>query len=373
MQVRKLDPDNRQDRKKFIQFPFDLYRSNPYWVPPIQGDMETVMNRIKHPFYQHSNADFFVVESDDQVLGRVAMIHNRNYCNFHKEKVAFFYYYDAVDDFQVSSLLLQAGVDWARAQGLDTILGPKGFLRSQGFGILIEGFDQLPAVGIPYNFPYYDAQLTRFGFRYYTDHISGCLTPSGGLPEKAFAAAEKIKETGNFRVLQYKNKAEMRKWIPKVNQVHHEAFKDNPNYYPSTEAEFELMARNILRIADPRLIKIILKGDQIAGFLLVYPNICRALQRTNGKLWPFGWIQILWEMKTTRRLDFNGVGLLPEYQGRGANILLYVELEKTLRAYGAEFGDLVQVDVRNFRSKSDMETAGARFYKTHRTYILPLN
>lgn len=272
----------------------------------------------------------------------------------------------------MSDRLLQAGADWTRAQGLDTILGPKGLLRSNGFGILIEGFDKLPAVGIPYNYPYYDSQLTKFGFQYYTDHLSGYLTPSGGLPEKAFAAAEKIRQAGNYRVLQFKSRAEMRKWIPEVNRVHHAAFKDNPNYYPSTDAEFELMARNIERIANPRLIKIILKDDRIAGFLLVYPNICPALQKTRGRIWPFGWIRILWEMKTTKRLDFNGVGLLPEYQGRGANILLYVELEKSLRAYGAEFGDLVQVDVRNFRSKSDMETAGVTFYKTHRTYILPL-
>lgn len=372
MRVTRIDTENPRDRKKFIQLPFALYKNHPYWVPPIQGDMEFVMNRKKHPFYQHSDAEFFIVENEGEVLGRVAVLQNQNYCDYHKEKVAFFYYYDAVDDIDVSRLLFGACVDWARSRGLNTILGPKGFLRSQGFGILIDGFDQLPAVGIPYNFPYYDSHLTRFGFQYYTDHISGYLTPSGGLPEKAFAAAEKVKESGNFRVLQFKNKSEMVGWIPKINRVHHEAFKDNPNYYPSTDAEFELMARNILRIADPRLIKIILKGDQIAGFLLVYPNICRALQRTGGKLWPFGWIQILWEMKTTKRLDFNGVGLLPEFQGRGANILLYVELEKTLRAYGAEFGDLVQVDVRNFRSKSDMETAGARFYKTHRTYILPL-
>lgn len=91
MQVRKIDTDHRKDRAKFIQFPFELYKDNPYWVPPIQGDMEFVMNRRKHPFYQHSTADFFIAESDGEVLGRLAMIHNRNYCNYHNEKVAFFY------------------------------------------------------------------------------------------------------------------------------------------------------------------------------------------------------------------------------------------------------------------------------------------
>ncbi len=373
MQVRKLDTDNRQDRKKFIHFPFRLYKDSPYWVPPIQGDMEFVMNRRKHPFYKHSTADFFIVESEGEVLARLTMLQNKNYCDYHQEKVAFFYYYDTVDDLQASNMILQAGVDWARAQGLDSILGPKGFVRSNGFGILIEGFDKLPALGIPYNYPYYDKLVTQFGFQYYTDHLSGYLDASARLPEKMFAAADKIKDTGNFQVIKFKSKAEIRKWIPMVNRVHHEAFKDNPNYYPSTDEEFQLMAKNIDRVADPRLIKIILKDDQIAGFLLVYPNICPALQKTKGRLWPFGWITILREMKTTKKLDFNGVGLLPQYQGRGANILLYVELERSLRAFGAEFGDFVQVDVRNLKSKSDLETAGVKFYKTHRTYFLSLS
>jgi len=372
MQARKLNLENPQDRKKFIQFPFKLYKDSQFWVPPIQGDMELVMNRKKHPFYQHSIADFFVVESEGEVLARTAILQNKNYCDYHNEKLAFFYYYDSVDDQQVNDLLFKACVDWAKSNGLGTILGPKGFMRSNGFGVLIEGFDKLPAVGIPYNYPYYDKLLTSYGFQYYNDHISGYVVPSDKLPEKLFEAADRIKENNNFRVIGFKTKAEIRKWIPEVNRVHHEAFKNNPSYYPSTSEEFALMAKNIIQIANPRLIKIILKGDQIAGFLLTYPNICLALQKTKGRLWPFGWITILREMQTTKRIDLNGVGLLPEYQGRGANILLYVEIEKTLRAYKGEFGDLVQVDVRNFKSKSDMETIGIRFYKTHRTYNLPI-
>ncbi len=373
MQARKLDLDNRKDRSKFIQFPFKLYKDNPYWVPPIQGDIEFVMNREKHPFYRHSNADFLVVESEGEVLGRMAILQNKNYCDFHQQKIAFFYYFDVVDDLQVSKMLLQAGVDWAKSHGLDTILGPKGFVRSNGFGILIEGFDKLPALGIPYNHPYYATLLTDFGFQYYTDHLSGYLVPSDELPVKMFEAADRIKESGNFKVLHFTNKSELVKWIPEIDRVHHEAFQNNPDFYPSTHEEFELMAKNIYRVANPRLIKIILKGDELAGFLLCYPNICPSLQKTNGRLWPFGWITILHELRTTKRLDLNGVGLLPQYQGRGANILLYVELERTLRAYNAQFGDFVQVDVRNFKSKSDMETVGVKFYKTHRSYILPLS
>jgi len=372
MQVRKLDLDNRNDRCKFVDFPFKLYKDSLYWVPPFQGDMEFLMNRRKHPFYKHSKADFFVAESEGEVLGRITMLHNKNYCDFHQKKIAFFYFYDVVEDRQVSNMLLQAGVNWAKSQGLDTIIGPKGFARSNGFGILIEGFDKLPALGIPYNYPYYSTLLTEFGFQYYTDYLSGYLQSSDQLPEKMFEAADRIKEHGNFRVLNFKKKSDLLQWIPEIDRVHHEAFRNNPDYYPSTPEEFKLMAKNIYRVAVPQLIKIIMKGDEPAGFLLCYPCICPALQKTKGRLWPFGWITILHEHKTTKRLDLNGVGLLPKYQGRGANILLYVELERALRAYNAEFGDLVQIDVRNFKSQSDMETVGVKFYKTHRVYTLSL-
>jgi hypothetical protein len=372
MQVRKINLESVKDRNKFIKFPFSLYKDNEYWVPPIQGDMEFVMNRKKHPFYKHSTAEFLIAERDGEVVARIAIFQNKNYCDFHKEKVAFFYYFDSIDDLDVSNAILQAAVDWAKSQGLDTILGPKGLVRSNGFGILIDGFDKLPALGIPYNFPYYDKLLTNFGFQYYTDHLSGYIVPSDGLNEKLFSAADRIKEQGNFRVINFEKKSQLRSWIPEIDRVHHEAFRNNPSFYPSTKEEFELMAKNIYRVANPRLIKIILKDNQIAGFLLTYPNICRALQKTGGRLWPFGWITILRELKTSKRIDLNGVGLLPAYQGRGANILLYAELERALRAYQGEFGDLVQVDVRNFRSKSDMETVGVKWYKTHRTYTLSL-
>src|SRR3989304_9419649 len=126
------------------------------------------------------------------------------------------------------------------------------------------------------------------------------------------------------------------------------------------------MAQNIYQIADPRLIKIIVKEDDIAGFILGYPNINRALQKTRGRLWPFGWSALLRAMRDTRHVDLNGLGLLPEYQGRGANMLLYAEVERTLRAANAQFAEMIQVDERNFASLSDFINAGVPLFKRHR-------
>lgn len=372
MVIRKIEPQNRRDVNRFIDFPHELYRENPYWVPELRSAARLVFDEKRHPYYRHSKAAFFLAENDGKVVGRIAVLHNRNYSKHYKQEVGFFSHFDVIDEPEVARELLVAAVDWARQQGVQSILGPRGFLRSQGFGLLVDGFDHLPAVGIPYNFPYYQTLLEQNGFVKEADILSGYMVPTDALPEKFFVAADKVAEKGNLEVLQFKTKRELKPWISKVDKVYKEAFLENPNYFPTTAEEFELMAQNIYQIADPKLIKIIVKDDEIAGFLLGYPNINPALQKIRGSLWPFGWITLLREMKNTRRIDLNGLGMMPQYQGRGGNILLYAEVERTLRAYKAEYAEMVQIDERNFNSYSDMMNAGVHVHKRHRLYRLNL-
>jgi len=372
MKIRKLDTDNKKDIAQFIHFPFALYKDCPQWVPPLRSEMSLVMNRKKHPFYRHSVADFFVAESEKDTLARVAVLNNNNYNRHHDSRTAFFYYFDTVNDLSVVQTLFEAVFVWARRYNLNVVLGPRGFLRSSGIGLLVEGFEFMPAMGIPYNFPYYQTLLENIGFEKQTDYLSGYLDRTQQLPQRMFEAAERIKERGDFWVKTFRNKKEMREFIPFVNEVHYKAFHKNPGFYPTTDEEFKMIANTMIQIAEPEYVKLIMKGADVVGFVLGYPNVSHALQKTKGKLLPFGWITILNEKRHTRLGDLNGVGLLPEYQGMGANILLYVELEKTLRQSPFEKVELVQVDERNFKSKSDMETLGVNWKKRHRLYQYPL-
>lgn len=370
MKVRKLDTENPRDVNQFIRFPFGLYKNCEQWVPPLISDMKLVMNRRKHPFYQHSEADFFIAESEDDVLGRVAVLHNRNYCQHHKTQTAFFYFYEVIEDKQVSDALLDAIVKWCKQRQLNRIMGPKGFLRSSGMGTLVKGFEFTPAMGIPYNFAYYPSLLEAWGFEKLLDQFSGHLEAQSykKLPERLHEIAEKVKQRGNFWVKSFKNANEMRQWIPYVKKVQEVAFLDNPNYYPSTDAEFSLIANSMIQIARPRMIKLVMKGNEVAGFVISYPNISRGLKKSRGKLFPLGWLYLLWDKWFTKVVDFNGVGLLPQYQGLGANAMLYVELEKTIRQFGFERGEFVQVNEDNFKSKSDWDNIGIIYHKIHRTY-----
>lgn len=373
MQIRKIDTRNRDDARQFIDLPYRLYRKSPYWVPPLRSEMELVLDRDKHPFYQHSEADFFVAESEGQVVGRIAALHNRNYCAHHHEQTGFLYYFDAADDQQAANGLFDAAVGWGRERGLDLLLAGKGIIRSNGAGLLVEGFDDpyMP-IGILYNYPYYQTLFDSYGFTKENDHLSGMLLKSADIGERVHGIAERVLEQGGFSIMACKTKKEMYPWIPRVEKVHHEAFHTNAGYYPTTPAEFELLARGFISLADPALIKLVMKGDEIAGFAMTFPNIAPALRAIRGRLWPLGWILVMRAQKTSKVIDGSAIGLLPQYQGRGANALLYNEIEKTLRARNVERVNIIQVDERNARSKADHETMGVKFHLRHRTYRLPI-
>jgi hypothetical protein len=367
MQVRLLEKDNKSDIRAFIKLPFRLYKSNRYWVPPFPGAIEKAMSPSKHPFYAHSEADFFLLENGKEVLGRIAVLHNRNYSRHHQKEIGFFYFFECVNDQEAAKALFSAIEEWCIERKIEQLTGPRGFLRSDGIGLLVDGFDQLPAVGIPYNLPYYQNLVESCGYVKSHDHYSGYLDRHPD--EVIHKVAEKVLARGNFNVLSFDSVDQIVAWIPRVDEVEHQAFANNPNFYPSTAEEFELLSKNILAIADPRFIKIIKHNDEVAGFIVAYLNINRAMQRSKGRLFPLGWLFFLVEKKNSRILDINGVGLLPEYQGLGGNALLYSELDKVTKLTRIKKAEIVQVDERNLRSKADMENLGVKFSKTHRSYI----
>ncbi|MEZ4516566.1 MAG: GNAT family N-acetyltransferase [Chloroflexota bacterium] len=144
------------------------------------------------------------------------------------------------------------------------------------------------------------------------------------------------------------------------------------SYYPPTEEETRNLINTLLLIADPSLIKLIMKDDEVAGFILAYHDVSEGMQKANGRLFPLGWYHILRDRQKTDWVDINGLGLLPQYRGLGANAMLYSELAQTVREHHFKHVDIVQVNEENFKSRSDMETMGAQWYKRHRHYKLDL-
>jgi len=366
LNTRILDTSKKKDVRLFRSLPFKLYGGNDFWVPPVPGEIEFAMDREHHPFYAHSEADFIVVESAKKVLGRIAVLKNNNFCQFHKVNTAFFYYYEAVDDAEVARLLLSAAEEWCKERKVDTLMGPRGLLRSNCIGMLVDGFDKQTATGMTYNLPYYQHQLTANGFVKHNDHFSGSLEQH--IDRKIHDMAAKVIARGHFQIHRFASVEEMKAWIPKVDEVHHRAFAENPDFVPSTPAEFEVLARSIIALADPRYVEVILHGDEIAGFLIAFPNINKGLRFARGKMAPFGWLGLLLDKKFSRVIDVEGLGLLPEYQGLGGTAVLYAELDRVTRGSRFRHAEIVQIDERNMRSKSDMNTMSVVWEKTHRTF-----
>ena len=266
MNIRMLDTANRRDVRRFVQFPFTLYEHCPQWMPPLVSSVAATMDRRRYPFYRHSDADFFVAEDGGDVVGRITVLENRRYNDYNQRKAAFFYHFDVIDDAGVAQALFDVAADWAARRGLTVLYGPKGFLRSDAPGILIEGFEHRAALSMPYNYVYYPRFMETLGFEKEIDYLSGYVQQGQDLDERFYALAEKIKERRGFWVKTFRHKRELRAWIPKIQQVNNEAFTEVWGYYPIDDAEVQMIGKQLLSVADPRLMKIVMKGDDIAGF-----------------------------------------------------------------------------------------------------------
>jgi ribosomal protein S18 acetylase RimI-like enzyme len=223
-------------------------------------------------------------------------------------------------------------------------------------------------MGLPYNYPYYDRFIQGAGFEKDTDHLSGYARGDQILPERLYRIANRIKQRRGYEVVHFQDKKEMQAWIPRVREVHLQAFADSHNFYPPTEEEMDAIAGTILSVADPGLIKLIKKDGQLIGFIFAYQDITAGIQRARGRIWPIGWLHLLLERRRTEWVNINGVGVLPAYQGMGVNAILYTEIKKSVEEFGFDHIEVVQVNEINFESRSDMETMEVKWYKKHRSY-----
>ncbi len=370
LSIEKIDTRSKRETRDFLNLPFELYRDNPLWVPPIRIDAATMLNRDKHPFYQHSDADFFVARKDGKPVGRIAAMQNKPFNAYHDVREAQFYLFECIEDFEVAEALFETAYGWARDRGLTDINGPKGFGALDGYGMLVEGFEFRPAMTMMnYNPPYYPAFVEKLGFEKKVDFVSCYLSPEKfRMPERVHRIAERAAKRSGLHVHRFKNKRELVKWADRIGRAYNESFINNWEYYPLSEAEIAFLTDNLMTVADPRLIKIITHEDRVVGFLFGFPDVSAAIQRSGGRLFPFGLIDLLIEFRRTKWISLNGVGILPEFKGRGGNALMYSEMEKTIREYEFRHADLTQVAESAVEMRRDLENVGAVPYKNHRVF-----
>jgi GNAT superfamily N-acetyltransferase len=235
----------------------------------------------------------------------------------------------------------------------------------------VEGFEHRQMMTMMnYNYPYYPRLVEALGFEKEVDFIS-CYIPLDQfvLPERVHRIAERVKRRGKLKVQNFRNKRQLIKWADQIGRTYNETFVDNWEYYPLTEREVDFLVDNLMLVARADLIKLITHDDDIVGFLFGFPDVSAALQRARGRLLPFGIPDMLLEMRRTKWISLNGAGILPEFQGRGGNALLYSEIEKTIRQAQFEHAELTQVAETAVDMRRDLESLGGRPYKNHRVYV----
>lgn len=369
MQIIQVDTKNRRQVKLFLDLPFMIYRETPQWVPPLSSDAARLLDYKKNPFYRHSEAVFFLaVQPSGEILGRLAALDNRRYNEFNREKTGFFYLFECENDPEAACGLFDQARQWCCQRGLNKIIGPKGFTTLDGLGLLVDGFDRRPAFGLPYNLAYYAGLVEAAGFEACGDLVSGYLNAQMVLPERIHKAAELIKKRRGLKVSEFRTRHDLKRLIPHLQSLYNNSLGGTTGNVPLTHEEVKTLADQLLWFANPRLIKIIWKGDEPVGFLLAYPDISAALQRTKGRLWPLGWIDMLLELKRTKWININGAGIIERYRGLGGTAILFAEMYNSIQNTGFKHADLVQIGVENDKMQRELRELGIQFYKTHRIY-----
>jgi GNAT superfamily N-acetyltransferase len=374
IKIINVNPQNKKEVNQFLDLPFKIYGKHSLWVPPFRMDAAAQLNTEEHPFYEHSEAEFFLAECDGETVGRIALLENKPYNRYHQAHQGQFYLFECVEDFQVAQALFLRICERARERGLDCVVGPKGFGALDGYGMLVEGFEHRAAMTMMnYNPPYYPEYMSRLGFQKEVDFISCHLSPdSFKLPERIHRIAARAARRSGLKVLRFKDKKSLKAWAGRIGEAYNKAFINNWEYYPLSEREIQFLTDNLLGVANPRMIKIIVHEDQVVGFLFAFPDVSAAIQRCKGRLNPWAIGDLLLEMKRTRWVALNGAGILPEFQGRGGNALLYSEVEKTVQEMGFQHADLTQVAESAVQMRKDLVNLGGVPYKNHRVFTYTL-
>ena len=363
---------SKQDKRDFVEFQYELYKDVPQFVHPFKADVYMQLNKEKHPWYDHSESDQWIAKRNGKVVGRIAALENKRFNDFHQAKQASFYLFDCINDQDVANALFDTVIQWAKSRGLDRIVGPKGYGPLDGYGIQIEGNDKRQMMNMMnYNFPYYQDLVENYGFTKEVDFVSSFVRPQEfKMPEKIKKAMAIVKKRGKLKTKSFKNKREIQQWKTRIKEAYNGAFIHNWEYYPLTDRELDYVLNNALLVVIPTMVQLILnEEDELVGFVLPFPDISRAMQKNKGKMGPIEIIRLLLEIKKTDWVCYNGIAILPKYQGMGGNAMLFdTLLAATQKQPQFVNGELSQVAETAVQMRKDLKNLGVQPYKNHRVY-----
>ena len=374
VKIKKVE--NEADKMRFIKLPWKLYKNDKFWVAPLIFDVRNNLNPKKNPFFQHSEMDLFLAESNGKPVGRIAAIKNDNHNSFHKDKTGFFGFFETIDDEEVSDLLLDTACGWCKDKGFDKIMGPMNPSTNDECGLLVNGFDSNPVIMMTYNPPHYEKKITDFGFSKEKDLYAYYIPVEVIKNEKLMAKLERVAKIIRSRegvVTRKVNMKDLNNEIHRIEEVYNNAWEYNWGFVPMTTAEFDYIGKNIKAIVDPDFVIIAEINGVPAGFSLSIPDLNQVLKKMNGRLLPFGIFKLLSGKKKIDMVRIIIMGVKHEYQKKGIDSVFYLETIKEGNRKGIKAGEISWVLEDNMPMRQTAENLGAYIYKTYRIFSKTLN
>ena len=329
MNIRPVRTQN--DFNRFIELPYQLYKSDPIWVPPLRAEQKAQFDAKRNPLLDHCESQLFLLEEHDVTIGRIAAFVDTLALDFWKQPIGLFGYFECVQDASAADLLLGAARDWLKQRGLKVMRGPWSFV-SQEWGMVVEGFEPSPVVMAPYNPCFYNDFLYSFGFHKVKDLLCWYVSAAEGydIPRRILQLTDTVAKRYGIRVRQI----DMRRYeqeVKLVMELANASIIDNWGYSPVTEAEVQATARDLKPVIQPR--GVLFAEDRqgrAVGFAIAIPDVNHLLKGLNGSLLPFGWIKLLRGIPRLQRYRMFALGVIPEYQGKAVDSLLYRALYESL-------------------------------------------
>lgn len=372
--VRKVA--NKKDLNRFMMLPWKIYKNDPVWVAPIIGDYKKVFDPTKSPFFLHGEMAYFLAERNGELVGRIAAIRNRLHNETWKDKVGFFGFFECIDDQEVANALLDAAEQQLKEWGFDQMRGPASPSSNEDYGVLIDNFKDQHVLISTYNAPYY--------FKLYQGYQ---LQPIKELYAIRFPGKEIEKNQGerlrkltdavlqrtgvHFENLNMKKFAEGVKTFKGIfNQAWNTTF--NHGWVPLTEEEFDFITSSLKAITDPELVLIAKKGDQVVGGMICLPDWNEVFKKWRGKVFPFNWIDLFTKKRSIKCLRVVILGVLPEYQKKGLDVVMYHEVMRRGLDKGMEWAEASYIVEDNMPMFKPLMNIGGEVYKTYKVMEKPI-
>ncbi len=375
MNVKIEEVKSRRQLASFIHYPEKLYKGNPYWVPALVGDEYDTFNPKKNAAYDFCEAACWVArDENDQIVGRVAGIINYKSNEIHHSKTVRFGWLDFIDELDVLKALISTVETWGKARGMDTIIGPFGFTDMDKEGLLVEGFDKICPFTTLYNYPYYEARLKDLGFEVGAEWDQKLIQVPENV-ERLDRMSDVICDKYGLHVLKAHNtKALVKKYGMSLFHMYNETFAPLYEFTPLTDRQIKSYLATYQTILDIDFVAVVAdKDDRIVGFAFCVPSLAKAVKKSKGHLLPFGLLRILKALKKNDTLEALMIGILPEYQNKGAFVPMFQYLLAGLKKRNIKW--LItnpqlsdNVEVQNLFNKYEHTR-----YMLRRSYIKSIN